>query len=87
MDQSFVLFLLSQMDSESLLALITLQNWLFVVSALSLFGSVQAFLSPNTLKERQFSLAPEQGRSFTRSSVLTWTQSLLFAGASLEHGP
>ena len=41
--------------------LFTLQNWLYVVSSMSLFGALQAFFTANTLKERQFSNAPQQG--------------------------
>jgi len=39
-----------------------LEYWLSVVAGLSLFGSLQAYLSSGTLKERQFSLAKNEGR-------------------------
>jgi len=41
-----------------------LENWLTVVAALSIFGSLQAYLSTNTLKDRQFSLAKNEGWLF-----------------------
>jgi hypothetical protein len=41
-----------------------LENWLTVVAALSIFGSLQAYLSTNTLKDRQFSLAKNEGILF-----------------------
>jgi hypothetical protein len=44
-----------------------LENWLTVVAALSIFGSLQAYLSTNTLKDRQFSLAKNEG--FTPSPL------------------
>mmetsp|Transcript_16841 Transcript_16841/g.28655 ORF Transcript_16841/g.28655 Transcript_16841/m.28655 type:complete len:134 (+) Transcript_16841:24-425(+) len=52
---------------------LTVQNWLLFVSGLSLFGSLQAFISPDTLKERQFSNKPDQVTPLARRLFGAWT--------------
>lgn len=50
-----------------------LENWLTVVAALSIFGSLQAYLSTNTLKDRQFSLAKNEVSPIARRLFGAWT--------------